>query len=508
MDPGTAVGAISLVFQIFAVCVQGCQVILELKYFPQEYDYLRHCFYLEQLKLLDWWTASGFTYETTIEVAQQDERRRAALESLNQIKALMLEASEIKQRHGPSSKSAEDNKGESAGGVFSKLPTRLRWVVSDADRFERLLARFIALNKSLDFILKPDQRSQFLQFQEITQLEFVRLHDKVDQILEFERSRHRLPSGHGSGGSSQGSNENSYRLLERLTRFKALNMSVIDDGVSYENDAAAQPLLRVPLSDDLKLSLSAVKLQDNQKEDKSQRVSGTFNDAAVWIEWKCYDEDISEFYCRFIENRIERLATLLLKNPENPEKLHLPAALGYVHDPSSARFGLVFESPTLTSISIIPKPSLTIRIDMALRLTTSFDYSRPSDDRTELPTKQVQFDVPRDGKYGYEEKHDVYSLGVVLMEIGLWRPIHLSLGLSLNEHTQRPVIRGVQDELLKATRLASLESEVVKLCLVGNTKPSPNGSQSLGNIRENGYSSGDSMDCLQKAKEALQSIIV
>ncbi|KAI1802549.1 prion-inhibition and propagation-domain-containing protein [Daldinia bambusicola] len=600
MDPGTAVGAISLVVELFTLCIRGCQVILEIKDFPQKYNYLRVRLDLECLILQAWWAASGFTDESTIQVARQNERGRAAVESLEQMQSLILEAYEIKQRHGHSARSAEVTQGDSiseqarllpsnslevmitdgkvlrrclqyAGGVFSKFSTRLRWVVSDAARFEKLVIRFIDLNRSLYLVLNPEQRDQFLWQQDRTQVEVLRRRNNVDQIPELWRSCRCLPSDRNSGRSSQGPNKISLRVLETLARFKAINTLTTDDGLPYESDAAAQGLLGVSRSDDLKLSLSEVELQDNQKEDKSQRVSGTFNGDAVWIEWKCYDVESSDSYCRFIERRIEHLTTLLLKNPDNPEKLHLPAARGYVHDPASARFGLVFESPTSTSISvpeslyarlqIVSKPSLTTRIEMALRLTTSleylhvakwlhkglrsdnilfltssssnwtplclsgFDYSRPSGDRTELPTKrgehdlyrhpEVQFDVPRDGEYGYEEKHDVYSLGVVLMEIGLWQPIHHVVGLSLNERMRRPDIRRVREDLLEEKRLASLESEAgkrfseaAKLCLLGNTEPSLDNSESLGNIGENVYSPSNSMDCLQKAKEALQSIII
>ncbi|KAI0845350.1 prion-inhibition and propagation-domain-containing protein [Daldinia vernicosa] len=600
MDPGTALGAVSLVFQVFSGCMKCCQLVLESKDFPQKYGYLRHRFRREQLQLLDWWEVSGFTDETTIQGAQLDQRRQADIESLSLIKTLILEACQIEQRYDPCSNLVDDNQGDSTLEQVKLLPfnplevahkkgellrkclryaesasirytRRLRWVLFDADKFEQLLTRFSELNKSMQSHLLLEKIRQFQQLQEATQIEIVQRPEKVDELSDIIRSCRCLRQDDDSGRSWRDSNE---KLLERLARLKALNIMVDKGDSSCENDMTAQAGLKVPLPDDLKLITSQLKLQDDPKKDNYQRVSGKFNDITVWVEWKSYDEEIPVSECRSIEIRIARLVTLLLKSPENPEKLHLPAALGYVHDPTFARFGLVFESPILTN-TLVPqslydrlhttfKPSLTTRIDIARRLTTSleylhvakwlhkglrsdnvlfptsscsewlplylsgFDYSRPAEpgERTELPSNRrehdlyrhpdVQFHVPRDGEYGYVEKHDVYSLGVVLMEIGLWQPIYQFLGLSLNELTSRPAIRKVRMKLLGAESLTALESEAggrfseaVKMCLMGNIgRRSPGESKSLVNAGESNYLWDDSVDCLQKIKEVLQSITV
>lgn len=203
--------------------------------------------------------------------------------------------------------------------------------------------------------------------------------------------------------------------------------------------------------------------------------------------------------------------------------------MGFVSDPNMNRVGLVFESPCVEK-PLVPqslfsmlqhskKPSLSLRIKMAKDLANTvqylhatnwlhkglrsdnilfpsllgqdslafwlsgFDYSRPMNDEvTELASKDrahelyrhpdVQFDVPRDGPYGFKNFHDVYSLGVVLFEIGIWQPVNQFLGISLNQRILRPAIRGVRGSLLNESSFSELQGETgdrfaqaVKQCL-------------------------------------------
>ncbi|KAM7209941.1 Prion-inhibition and propagation domain containing protein [Rhypophila decipiens] len=109
--------------------------------------------------------------------------------------------------------------------------------------------------------------------------------------------------------------------------------------------------------------------------------------------------------------------------------------------------------------------------DLSSSLLSGFDYSRPMDPdaRTELPPENrhyelyrhpdVQFDVPRDGAYGFAKEHDIFSLGVVLFEIGVWHAVHEFLGISLNQLIPRSVIKGVKARLLHPDSMAVLRAE-------------------------------------------------
>ncbi|OAQ64859.1 hypothetical protein VFPPC_13954 [Pochonia chlamydosporia 170] len=72
---------------------------------------------------------------------------------------------------------------------------------------------------------------------------------------------------------------------------------------------------------------------------------------------------------------------------------------------------------------------------------------------------KTQFNVPRKGRNGFRKRYDVYSLGVVLFEIAVWKPIHVVLGLDRKERPRSTAVNGVQSELLSHCGLSMLESE-------------------------------------------------
>ena len=199
----------------------------------------------------------------------------------------------------------------------------------------------------------------------------------------------------------------------------------------------------------------------------------------VWVEWK--PANVLE---RSVEESESRLRTICLAQMlccPVPRELFSPTCIGFVDDPEqSYRFGWIFSMPEgshegtslKTLYSVLGqsqyKPSLSQRISLSLKLATSllslhtanwlhkgihsgnvlfaceermdlerpilsgFDYSRPSTDTvTAFRTHNASWDLyrwpslqnepPRAG--ASRKKHDVYSLGLVLLEIAHWKPL-------------------------------------------------------------------------------------
>lgn len=228
---------------------------------------------------------------------------------------------------------------------------------------------------------------------------------------------------------------------------------------------------------------------------------------------------------RHMEDHICKLATLL-RDRHKPEEIRVPSCLGYIHEVENNRLGLVFERTgerlPLSLFEMLtppmPKPSLTARVQIARAIATTiwflhatnwlhkslrsdniifpspfstspyltgFDYSRPtnpSDVVERLGENRhhdlyrhplAQFHFPRNGTSGFTKLYDIYSLGVVLYEIGMWKPIHVILGI--NERTRSAAATDVQTRLLSQESLMSLAAEVgdiymatVASCLSGD----------------------------------------
>lgn len=194
----------------------------------------------------------------------------------------------------------------------------------------------------------------------------------------------------------------------------------------------------------------------------------------------------------YLESRFAKLATLLRDN-QKPDAFRVPDCLGYLADRDNYRFGFMFQGqgayypPRLSDLIVSrqPKPSLTTRVQMARAVTrsvmylhaaswthkrlrsehivfpyslaagpyvTGFDYARPIEADTaasllppeEMTSAQLYADLYRhpaaqfheafegSGPFGFRALYDIYSLGVVLYEIGMWKPIHVILGVHNN----------------------------------------------------------------------------
>ena len=88
---------------------------------------------------------------------------------------------------------------------------------------------------------------------------------------------------------------------------------------------------------------------------------------------------------------------------------------------------------------------------------------------------RTQFDSPREGRHGFRALYDVYSLGVILTEIGLWRPVHAILDVDPSQRLNAAKVRGTREVLLHKNKLEPLESEagaviasVAEACLSGD----------------------------------------
>jgi hypothetical protein len=254
----------------------------------------------------------------------------------------------------------------------------------------------------------------------------------------------------------------------------------------------------------------------------NQRTITTYNGKSVWIEWKDYRSKMaSRSFISQIETRIRLLTELLCY--EKPEGFLAPPCLGYVKvvtEEDETRFGIVFEksktidgTPQLVTLRQLllrqtgVKPSLSARIslcamlaesvhsfhavnwlhkgirsdnvvflgadsvpDLSKPLISGFELSRPGilAEMTEKPNFNPEQDIYRhpnaqsrntDGTY--RKAYDLYSLGIILVEIANWKPIEVIVGFEDLAHTKPPVLGELQRRLLGASSSDSTYMEQV-----------------------------------------------
>jgi serine/threonine protein kinase len=256
----------------------------------------------------------------------------------------------------------------------------------------------------------------------------------------------------------------------------------------------------------------------------------------VWIEWKEYDLNHQlPTWNQTIEDRVKKLAALLgLQN--KTEEFRAPYCLGFFddRDEDTSRYGLIYSRPDGVSPAAEPispldlirkgeKPSLTKRIglthaiaqslmylhsvnwlhkafrsdnivffnppgqepDYATPTVSGFEYARPDllKEITEKPSENFEHDIYRHPEAimgsGVRSKksYDIYSLGVILVEIACWQTIEDIVDNDRNQKHARTELRKTRklllgDQLLRKVTVTADERyrDVVRRCLTGGAE--------------------------------------
>jgi serine/threonine protein kinase len=272
---------------------------------------------------------------------------------------------------------------------------------------------------------------------------------------------------------------NDLRLLEKLQRSEVGTLQIL---VGAKMATILARDLPPPIQCSMRLNkypvMSQVQLGHHNIGEMKDLISQ--KDYKVLVEYKFYDDPLLR---ERLFARMEGIAKLS-NSIQDPEKLHILHCRGYFHDPDRFAFGLVYDFPnpgssmTATSLQQMladPRrefqPNLGQRFQLGYALAAAlfnfhkigwlhkgisssnmaffhgsettlmealmvpyvlgFRYSRPHEVATF--TEGVPL-VGEDDKYCqhpeyiqnndvYTFKHDYYSLGIVLLELGLWKPL-------------------------------------------------------------------------------------
>ncbi|MCJ1344794.1 hypothetical protein MMC31_002997 [Peltigera leucophlebia] len=381
-------------------------------------------------------------------------------------------------------------KGSGAARQIKAVPVRLKWVVFEKKKTLELLERLHRLNDCLREILDAHQTHVLQETTKNTYLEILQLRNTVLQVkLLIEATK--SPTEDLERAS-----------LSELANFKVLNL-------------LAKRTPANMLESDIRFL--SPNMQPARTEAVFTPRGGVATD--VWIEWKIYEVEEEQDILKEepeVLSRVEELAVLLTSY--KPKELCVPPCLGFfnthkAHD-SQGHFGFVFTKPSdisrdsrlvsiRDSMDTFDEPSLDDRVTLAYKTANcilylhsvnwlhkslrsenivcfvdqhspfiltapyllGFGYSRPArSGETTEPTPVVPAweiychpDIQQDRPNPpyYRKTFDIYSLGLVLIEIALWEPIEKVMNV-----TDLP--NSPQDAWEIQERLLAAESPVMK----------------------------------------------
>lgn len=278
--------------------------------------------------------------------------------------------------------------------------------------------------------------------------------------------------------------------LAALAQFAAVNLQSESSNGIRDVTASFTELIDLNHSadeiQDIRIELADIHTNvDLGDVNESARTEGTYKDKSVWIEWKVVEPNHGRMNGTgdILHERITTLAALL-REMNKIVQFRAPECLGYFYDDDQSRYGFVFAKPdfvpptesplSLRSLLDADMPPLTDRITLMRLLCetverlhavdwlhkglrssnilffkggdainfadpyiSGFEYSRPAlrDDMTQRPSDDPAADIYRHpatqtGDQSFRKSFDLYSLGVVLLEIAYWRPIDSILGIA------------------------------------------------------------------------------
>jgi hypothetical protein len=367
---------------------------------------------------------------------------------------------------------------------ISMHPKRLRWVTFDGEEFKKLLSRLGEMVNYLHELLSDHDSKVLLETTKNSYMKIIEVHKSADRIEHLIQAL--ILTGlddavtlTASQDSLKGQREND-RASTRIARFKALSANL--GSKDYEGDRKATELDANDIRyDDANAATGVRRLDATYRKDRQvwiewKRYTTYLVDQAQNT-WAMHEET---------KARIQKLA-VLLKNDGKPDEFCTVNCLGYFDNRKTDRFaepdvGLVYEKPDHCKAGTVPvslldlltradytKPSLTARADLAHRLASclgylhvvnwlhkgfrsdnvvmlpdetgnldirksrlsGFEYSRPdiSGASTSIPPVHAEWEIYRHPDYQgmkpqpARKTYDIYSLGIVLIEIALWQSI-------------------------------------------------------------------------------------
>ena len=443
---------------------------------------------------------------------ESDYLKQLILDIVQRIRKLHVDAREFLEVHDgdqvvinyeivDSPKQFVDNLGNTVKGgsqvserqARRKHKSRIKWAIKNKEKFEKVVHSLRQYNEGLERLLNRQTQTAFK----------ITLPGRILASINDEKD---LEAVHRLRASEDA-------LLSHAAKLKTLEV--------FDNSANRQSLIKfLPVSDFI------LKTQSPEQSKTSSRITGIYKQVQrTWIEWSFYDANLSPAIVTHLKERVRRLGAML--SAESTQQLGTAHCIGVVREQDAdSRLGLVFQTPpkygmaspytlfdaihgtSLKSAKSMAEPPLGHKFALARKLSSSiallhasgwlhkaftshnillfgpaaepdslldpyitgFKSSREvtAESYGYRPTGSGSMDYyyHPDTTSGFTKSKDLYSFGIVLLEIAYWRPLHTKIqkaGAKTLKDIQKLFIASAKTIL--PAMVGSIYADVVTRCL-------------------------------------------
>ncbi|KAF5534336.1 hypothetical protein FMEXI_11331 [Fusarium mexicanum] len=304
--------------------------------------------------------------------------------------------------------------------------------------------------------------------------------EAVTELLDIKKS--------STEGEPRNENTEMLRDIVRLKEINSVSNRLVtraQSGGYLDIEQEVKDLIDVQRYDSLTARHILTYSRDENMEEASvpSRPRGVLQQngtpVQIWIEWKMFD---NQQETTRLESKLRTMTLAQMLHMDKPRHLYAPLCVGYVDEvEGNNRIGWIFKmadgasaNTTLRSLHSMLgqyqyKPVLTQRISLAWKLASSlsymhttnwlhkgihsgnvsfsfeeeqfdaespilsgFEYSRPQSNKTTTRSLEPEWDIYRWPQIQNEvpkatnsrKTYDIYSLGLVLLEIAHWKPLN------------------------------------------------------------------------------------
>ncbi|KAJ9603769.1 hypothetical protein H2200_011955 [Cladophialophora chaetospira] len=387
----------------------------------------------------------------------------------------------------------------------SKAIARLEWAMVKQEKFEELIMRLIGYNDRIESFLDRSTLQDLRTSQERSNLLLLQVSEQVGQLralvdaVQLGTSRGRLPETQRlSRSSTLAEPENAPAspfadLVKFKLQQKAMDSAgedlqmLLSSSLLFPNGVpGAEPRTKTKLygkslwvewseSVPETLGISDLVQMSEDRVSKLAAMLGSPNkpsafrgphclgyvrqeDEVVGLRFGLVYDASSSLDDGTVGVRIQSLRDLLqgTRKPSLTSRMalarQLTESLLYLHAVNWLHKGLRSDSIMFCS----PIEHAWKDKDLEAPLVSGFEFSRPdiSEEITVKTTSRIEHDIYRHpdllsyANLRSQKSHDIYSLGLVLLEIAFWEPIEVVAGISLTRKGARAAILPIRDNLL------------------------------------------------------------